>query len=355
MVGMRSDTNLKVFKLGPSGSFDELSTEKLITQFSLFDVLAFFSLKQKRMYIWIEKKASPAIKSHIPEIRELFTNSYPDLRILRTFTIESGNEPSEFLTLIGITESEIEDHLNELDTRVLPAMAEINRLKTKASKQFVSENFESAISLSKKVIDIAKEIDDESLEMNEEIFVNEAELQLQRKKQVKDIEEEAKKLTEVFNDLVKLENFEAAHEVVDEFKRNHSRFPGFNEIPKVHKLLLKDENLIHNLILTKEKLKSQLFDLDKEIGGLLENNHIEKVKIEIAKIEERKEKFGDDSSMVTNLLEIKGKYQAKTEQIIKQLTDLSKEALQSLVNDDILNAIQLYEDLVSRLEIYCKE
>ena len=45
MVGMRSDTNLKVFKLGPSGSFDELSTEKLITQFSLFDVLAFFSLR----------------------------------------------------------------------------------------------------------------------------------------------------------------------------------------------------------------------------------------------------------------------------------------------------------------------
>jgi len=85
-------SNIKIFKLNYSGTFKEISEEKLLLSFTLFDILTFYVPNQRLMYIWIGKKVSQSLKKLIPQIRGAISSEYPELKILRNITIESGLE-----------------------------------------------------------------------------------------------------------------------------------------------------------------------------------------------------------------------------------------------------------------------
>ena len=131
--------NIKVFKLTYSGNLEEISQEDILTSFTLFDILTFYLLNQRRIYIWISKKAPQSLKRHIPSIREIFLEDYPNLKILRNITVEFGSEPTAFFEAIEISEKKYRDYLNELETKMLPVLSGINRLKDEADKNFISE------------------------------------------------------------------------------------------------------------------------------------------------------------------------------------------------------------------------
>jgi len=84
-------SDIKIFKLNYSGTFEEILPEKLLNNLSLFNVLTFYIPNQKRMYVWIGKKVSQSLKSHIPQIRVAISREHPELQILRNITIESKN------------------------------------------------------------------------------------------------------------------------------------------------------------------------------------------------------------------------------------------------------------------------
>ncbi|MBY9009485.1 MAG: hypothetical protein KGD74_06435, partial [Candidatus Lokiarchaeota archaeon] len=89
-------SNVITFKLNYSGSFEEVAQKNLFNNLTLFNVLIFYISDLKRMYVWMGKKAAQSLKRHIPQIRSAISRKYPELKILRNITIESGLEPPEF-------------------------------------------------------------------------------------------------------------------------------------------------------------------------------------------------------------------------------------------------------------------
>ena len=103
--------DIKIYKLSYSGTFEEQTNDKPLKLFTLYSILAIYSIKAKKMYIWVGKNATHTLKLFIPQIRELFSQKYPKLRILRNITIESGGETFEFFNLFDFDKNSFEDHI----------------------------------------------------------------------------------------------------------------------------------------------------------------------------------------------------------------------------------------------------
>ncbi len=187
-------SNIKIFKLNYSGTFEEISEEKILLSFTLFDILTFYVPNQRLMYIWIGKKVSQSLKKLIPQIRGAISSEYPELKILRNITIESGLEPAEFLSIIGITEEVLKVRIKKLETNLYPILSEINRLKEKVDKYFISENYNMAIDAAQKIVNLAKDIDDDSLEQDQINFINEARARAQASEILHQIENQSKEM-----------------------------------------------------------------------------------------------------------------------------------------------------------------
>jgi len=214
-------SEIKIFRLNYSGSFEEILPEKLLSNFTLFNILTFYIPNQKRMYIWIGKKTSHSLKSLIPKIRRTISREHPELQILRNITIESGLEPPEFLEIIGIEEAILKLHIKELEIKLLPVLSEISRLKSKADKFFTSNNYEDAIKIAQKIMTLAQSINDDSLEQDQINFIIEARSRARASEILKEIEILCKEATAEFDQLVKVEKYQDAHKLVEEIKKKY--------------------------------------------------------------------------------------------------------------------------------------
>ncbi|MFX1590851.1 MAG: hypothetical protein ACFFC1_22175, partial [Promethearchaeota archaeon] len=266
--------NIKVFKLTYSGNLEEISQEDILTSFTLFDILTFYLLNQRRMYIWISKKAPQSLKRHIPSIREIFLRDYPNLKILRNITVEFGSEPIAFFEAIEISEKKYRDYLNELETKLLPVLSGINRLKDEADKNFISEKYEKSIIFAQKIIELAKEIDDKSLEVNLLNFIEEAKSRAKAKEVIEQIENECKIKMQIFDNLNKAEKYNEAHKIVMEFRKKYERDYNLFSISVAQELLLKDENMLYNLKQEQQLLKEKVDALKKEVENLISINKL---------------------------------------------------------------------------------
>ena len=213
-------SNIKIFKLNYSGSFEEISEEKILLSFTLFDIITFYVPNQRLMYIWIGKKVSQSLKKLIPQIRGAISSEYPELKILRNVTIESGLEQAEFLDIIGISEEVLKARIKKLEINLLPILSEINRLKEKVDKYYVSENYDMAINAAQKIVNLAKDIDDDSLEQDQLNFINEAQSKAQASEVLHQIEQQSRELIKRLNQLVEAENYRGAHGLEEDFKKN---------------------------------------------------------------------------------------------------------------------------------------
>ncbi|MFX1276242.1 MAG: hypothetical protein ACFFBP_09575 [Promethearchaeota archaeon] len=198
------DQQLKVFKILYSGEIEEVINTKLIDLFSLLNVLAFYSQEKKKLYIWVGSHASRTIKNYIVKLRQIFTNDYPEYRVLRYITIESKAEPFEFFENTGISkrslqkkiyseESKYEEHENVIN--------QIKDLKDKADTYFEMENYEQAIIISKEIINKAKEINEKLLIRDQIEFISEAEARAKAKVALNDIRMEKKILKNKFENI----------------------------------------------------------------------------------------------------------------------------------------------------------
>ena len=158
------DGNLKFFKLDYSGSFEEIRTDSPLELFTLVDILAIYISIQKRMYIWIGKKATQSLRKYIPQIRTRFSEKLPELKILRNITIESGSEPSDFFQFISFTWTELNSHIEEQEAKLEPILKKIEILKVKVINLANSEEYEEAIRFSEEIIEFSKKVKDKALE-----------------------------------------------------------------------------------------------------------------------------------------------------------------------------------------------
>jgi len=342
-------SNIKIFKLTYSGSFNEITLENLLQNFTLFDIITFYDPSIKRLYIWIGKKASQSLKSHIPKVRELLHEQYPELKILRNITIESGSESSEFFKIIGKSKIELDKRIRDLEIKLLPSIAEINKLKEAADKNFLLENYKEAIDIGNKILKLAQEIDDESLEIDQKSFIREAQIRIKAVNVIKEIENDCKDTLIEFQKLINNNNIKEAHNIVTKLKEKYENDIKLYSIPLFHDLILKDENILFNLRTEQTKIHNKLDDLEFRYNKCLNDNYLEKA----GKI------IKDAKSLVNQLIEddiskrwifLDSKLKEAKEAFIERIEKLSKNALTYLDNGEILKTLEIFEKIIIELD-----
>lgn len=341
--------NIKVFKLTYSGNLEEVSQEDILTSFTLFDILTFYLLNQRRMYIWISKKAPQSLKRHIPSIREIFLKDYPNLKILRNITVEFGSEPIAFYEAIEISEKKYKDYLYELETKLLPVLSGINRLKDEADRNFISGNYEKSIIFAQKIIELAKEIDDQSLEINLLNFIEEAKSRAKAKEIIEQIENECKIKMQIFDNLNKAEKYKEAHKIVVEFREKYERNYNLFSISAAQELLLKDENMLYNKREEQQLIKEKFEALESEIGYLVSINKLNQAERVLEESRTLTDKI-IDKEITSKWDSLKKKYSKIKEIKKKEIEELNDNALYLLGEHNILKAIDIYNEIIKKLE-----
>jgi len=340
---------IKIFKLNYSGSLEEILQENLLENFNLFDILTFYIPNQRLMYIWIGKKVSQSLKSHIPQIREAISSEHPELKILRNITIESGLEPNEFLETIGITEDILKARIKKLERNLLPALSEINRLKEKADKYFISENYNMAINVAQKIVNLAKDIDDNYLEQDQINFISEAQSRASASEILHQIEHQSKEVIKQFNQLVEVENYREAHSLAENFKKKYENEYDISSIHLAQQLILKDENMIYSLKIEQEKVKKEIDEFYNSFETGSNKGNLKQAKEFFGKIKaEIKNVFDDD--VLNSLKQFETRYNEAKKEKVSEIAQVSMKALNNLERGEISKAIEIYEKIIKELE-----
>jgi len=342
-------SEIKIFRLNYSGSFEEILPEKLLSNFTLFNILTFYIPNQKRMYIWIGKKTSHSLKSLIPKIRRTISREHPELQILRNITIESGLEPPEFLEIIGIEEAILKLHIKELEIKLLPVLSEISRLKSKADKFFTSNNYEDAIKIAQKIMTLAQSINDDSLEQDQINFIIEARSRARASEILKEIEILCKEATAEFDQLVKVEKYQDAHKLVEEIKKKYENKYNLSIIPLAQQLLLKDENMVYRLKIEQEFI---LKNIEAFVISFEKSSNKRNLKV-MKDFLERKRNVSQiflDDKIRNKLKQTKDLYYRTKEEVVNEVTQLSIIALKKIENGDLSKALELFEKIVQKLD-----
>lgn len=275
------ESDIKIYKLNYSGTFEEQPSDNPIDLFTLYTILAIYSKKSKRMYIWVSKNATNSLKIFIPQIRELFSKKYPKLRILRNITVESGEEPLEFFELFDFEKEIFEDHILTQKKLIEPIFNEISELKDKLDAFIKEGQYQEAIEISEQLINLSKEIKDKSLQGDQEELLSNLKERQKLKKIYIDIEKKGSDIKKEFENLINQNKINEAHELVNNFKKEIEKYEvNLTSIPIIEELFLKEENIWHSTKLEEKSLITKLSMLEKDFKTLLkEENYVKSEEI----------------------------------------------------------------------------
>ncbi len=347
---LEMSSNFKIFKLGYSGSFEEIAPKNLLNNLTLFNVMIFYIPNLKRMYVWMGKKAAQSLKRHIPQIRSAISKKYPELKILRNITIESELEPPEFLNIIGMEEEILKSNIKNLEVRLLPVLSEINRLKEKSDKFFIANNYGEAIELAQKIVNLARDIQDDSLEIDQINFINEARKRERTREIINEIELVCKEKTKKFNLLVEEEKYEEARTIVEEFKQNYADKYEFSSIPLAQQLLMKEENMLYKLKIEQDKVIKDIDNFSENFGNSTNVIFLRETKKFLATIQKSSIKYYD-KRIKDKMDLLKSKYLGVKNDLKSNLRKLSESGLVYMKKGEFSNALKIYEEIVQNLEL----
>ncbi|MFX1393598.1 MAG: hypothetical protein ACFFAH_08485 [Promethearchaeota archaeon] len=276
-------TNLNIFRLNYSGNFEEITKETsqdLLNLFTLFDILAIYYPIQKRMYIWVGKNVTQALRNFIPEIRMRFSEKLPDLKILRNITIESGSEPSDFFRFLDFDWEKLNAHIKAQELKLEPLIKEIESLKMELNSLFEKGRYEDCIKISENIIELAKKTMDNALEREQEDFIKELKKKSKIKASVETIEEETIAIKNKFDGLIKTnipKDILKAHNIVEEFRKKYEKQIDLTSIPSTNELLAREENLWYNFKREQQEYNKELDHLKTNLKTAMERYVITEV------------------------------------------------------------------------------
>jgi len=342
--------NLKFFKLTYSGRLEEIFPEELLTNFGIYSAIAIYVPHERRMYVWIGEKAPNNLKKSSVSIREIFKIQYPEISILRNITIESGSEPEFFFDLCGFTSDQLRDHLKRQEIKLLPTISEINRLKDKAEFLFKNEEFEDAIKLGIKLKQLAKEINDESLEHEQQNFIEEAKLRNISKNLIKQIVEKSAVVKVRIDQLVRDKNYLGAHHLIQEFMSEYEKEYHINIIPEVEDLISYDKGLSDKINFQRTELMNRLDNLEKLFLYYLKESHFTNAYHSILEARTMLKDLDDN--------EFAQKWNHYEEQLLRsksnfknEIKQLSKKFITQLEQKNLIECTNLVDKLIEKLEM----
>jgi predicted metal-dependent hydrolase len=342
-------SEIRIFKLNYSGGIDEILPEELLRNLTLFNILTFYIPNLKRLYIWIGKKASQNLKSQIPQIRTNITQEYPELQIIRNITVESGLEPPEFLEIVGIEENVLSFSIKALETKLLPILSEISKLKSKADKLFISDDYVGAISVAQDIVKLAKSINDDSLEQDQNNFIEEAKSRAIASEVVQEIKVQYKQALKEFEDLVKKEQFRNAHKLVENLKKKYENKYNLLKLPIAQQLILKDENLVYRLKIEQDSLLKEIEIFSKLSEPSANKYNLREIKEFLARIENMDQRFVNGKIPI-KLEQIKNRYYEIKNDLINEVSQLSGVAIRNMERGELWRAIDIFETIIRKLE-----
>ncbi|MHA1803187.1 MAG: hypothetical protein ACTSU4_01495 [Promethearchaeota archaeon] len=333
--------DLEIYNLNYSGAFNKMSSNVApLELFSLYNILAVYVYNKKKMYIWIGKNVANSLKIYIPNIRALFLEEFPEKKILRNITIESGFETAEFLENFDFSKEELMAHLKKQENKVNPVLSKINEMKEEIEYLIETENYDTAIARVREIIELARAIEDQALvrdqenlidrikelkhrkeidiiaridelrivkqnhsqignynnaiqaareiislakSANLELIIREEEEFIARftgkydpQKLVIKARETSLKLKKQQEELLANNKIQEAHALVADFIEKYGRFCDLTKIPSAKTVLDKDKITWKDFLETREKMKQELADLEKQYLQAVKLNNARK-------------------------------------------------------------------------------
>ena len=340
---------VRLFKLTYSGTLIEAKIEDLMNLINVNNILAIHGKQQKRMYIWVGRHATQSLQNLISKIRVITSREYSDLITLRYMNIDSGKEPDDFFELINMPKEQIREKVEYQEKILLPKLAEITELKGKADDFFIAENFDEVIEISKKLIELAEEIGDESLKQDQEEFIKEAKARDKVKNFRIKLDDNTVKTKSKFDELIKAENIVDAHKLVEEFKNEYSEDIDLSTVPLADILIKEDEKRWTELQIEQENITTELGKLENEIATSKEKSELSKAEEDLKKANELLNRCIND--------ELREKWktiEVDLLQVIKK-DEISKEVENSLEESHKLTESQQFEEAIQNLDSILEE
>ncbi len=254
------------------------------------------------------------------------------------------------MNIIGIEKETLKSNIKTLEVKLLPVLSEINRLKAKSDKFFIANNYEEAIELAQKIVNLAREIKDDSLEQDQINFINEAHIRARVSEILNEIELVCKEKTKKFNQLVEADNYEEARTVVEEFKQKYADKYELSSIPLAQQLLLKEENMVYKLKIEQNKILKDIDNFSEKVGKSRNIIFLKQTKKFLAAIQKSSLKYFD-KRIKEKIDVLKNKYFSIKNELYNNLRKLCESALECLKIGEFSDALRIYEEIVQNLEL----
>ncbi|MFX1569619.1 MAG: hypothetical protein ACFFCV_14760 [Promethearchaeota archaeon] len=257
---------IKTFKLNFDGTFDEIAYENIKDVFTIVNILAIYITKIKTMYIWIGKNATQALKNHIPNIRVILKEEFPQFRIIRNQTFDMRSEPYDFFKNLEIKKDELYEIIDYQEKIVLPILKKVDELKEESEKLIKSEEYKEGIEKLKKIIELAQKIQDDALITEHKKMISEIKEKYENQQIISEIEGDAIIVEKRYSELIKTKDFIGAHNVVGDFIKKFEDIYDLNLIPKAKELISEEKNKWNA---EQEKLRNSLSILEKDFNAAI--------------------------------------------------------------------------------------
>ncbi len=241
--------DIKLFKILYSGEIESIESENIIQYFSDLKIIAFYVPQKKRLYTWIGKDCSSTLKNYIANMRHTFGEEFPYLRVLRYITVESMEEPFDFLSDVGISKQTIHEKLStkrEEYEKNQALVSKIKAFKKETDDYFENKQFKQAIESAREVIQLAREIDDDVLVKDQKNLIAEAKARLKAESILDEIRKEKKVIKEKLFSLEYNKSQDKVNELydyVEQFKSKYSEYLKLSALQNVREVIRKVERL----------------------------------------------------------------------------------------------------------------
>lgn len=158
-----------------SGALVQLKPNTVLQNFKSYNLLVFYSVNSKTLYNWIGRKAIPSLIEHIENAESLILKIHPGMTVLRHTTIKEQDKNSiqHFLNDIGISIQDYRDRLRLWREFEISIYSDIQKLRIAENNHLMLSKLDEAINVSSKIVELAKQIHDDSLVEEKTKLINE--------------------------------------------------------------------------------------------------------------------------------------------------------------------------------------
>jgi hypothetical protein len=224
-------------------------------------------------------------------------------------------EPFEFFKNLELNKEDLYKLIDYQEKVMLPTLKKIKNLKKTLPKLVDSEEYSNAIKISEEIVKLAKEINDDALQIEQKRLISELTAKGADKEIINELEEVAMGVDKEFSNLIKTEEFLKAHIIVEEFEKIYNKKYDLSLINSARELISKEKKIWKK---EQERLIKELTKLENDFFLAIKNLEIENA----IKILER------GKSLFQNLIddEVKKKWDQFDDklQIAKQKAELVK-------------------------------